>query len=125
MKTSINTLHHQDIDWLRELDFYAGELNILTKRLEEIIVANTHLQVTSEVEHFQNKFIVLKEAIDTLRHEINGRESNVEKAAIAKPTHITEHSITGNTDLYNKMKSLAADVADTRFELNQFLFKAM
>jgi hypothetical protein len=56
MKASISTLHHQDIDWLRELDFYKGEIAILNKRLEEVITGNTDVSVTSQVEHFQNKF---------------------------------------------------------------------
>jgi hypothetical protein len=125
MKTSINSLHHQDIDWLRELDFYKGEIAILTKRLEEVIVANTHTEVTSQVEHFQNKFIVLREVIDTLGHDIKGREAAVERAAERNPSHISEHSQSVNTEIFNRMKNLAADFANSRFELNQFLFKAM
>lgn len=36
MKTSINSLHHQQGDWLRELAFYNLELSILDKRLNEV-----------------------------------------------------------------------------------------
>ncbi len=125
MKASINSLHHQDIDWLRELDFYKGEIAILAKRLEEIISANTHTEVTSQVEHFQNKFIVLREVIDTLGHDIKGREGAVERASEKNPNHVNEHSQRLNNELFNRMKNLAADFANSRFELNQFLFKAM
>ena len=125
MKTSVNSLHHQDLDWLRELDFYKGEIAILTKRLEEIITANTHTEVTSQVEHFQNKFIVLKDVIDTLGHDIKGKEAAIERTAEKNPTHIGEQTQTANTELFNRMKNLAADFANSRFELNQFLFKAM
>ena len=125
MKASINSLHHQDIDWLRELDFYKGEIAILTKRLEEIIVANTHTEVTSQVEHFQNKFIVLREVIDTLGHDIKAREGAVEKASEKNPTHVNEHTHAASSELFNRMKNLAADFATSRFELNQFLFKVM
>jgi len=125
MKSSVNALHHQDIDWLRELDFYKGEIAILTKRLEEVIAANTHTEVTSQVEHFQNKFIVLREVIDTLGHDIKGREATVERAAEKKPDHITEHTTALNNELLNRMKDLATDVADSRFELNRFLSKTL
>ena len=125
MKASVSTLHHQDIDWLRDLDFYKGEIAILTKRLEEVITANTHMGVTSEVEHFQNKFIVLKEVIDTLGHDIKGRESAVERAAEKKPEHINEHTVALNNELFGRMKNLAADVADSRYELNRFLSKTL
>ena len=125
MKASINTLHHQDIDWLRELDFYKGEIAILTKRLEEVISANTETPVTSQVEHFQNKFIVLKEVIETLGHDVRGREGALERAAEKHPTHTNEHIISINSDLLTRMKNLATDVSDTRFELNKFLSKTL
>lgn len=107
MKASISTLHHQDIDWLRELDFYKGEIAILTKRLEEVIDANTHTEVTSQVEHFQNKFIVLKEVIDTLGHDIRGREGEIERAAEKHPNHTEEHATTSNNNLLSRMKNLS------------------
>ena len=124
-KASVNTVHHQDIDWLRELDFYKGEIAILTKRLEEVINANTHTEVTSEVEHFQNKFIVLKEVIDTLGHDVKGREAAVERVASKNPEHINEHSHKLNTELYGRMKNLSSDFSDSRFELNKFLSKTL
>lgn len=36
MKASINSLHHQETDWLRELEFYKQEISVLTNRLEEV-----------------------------------------------------------------------------------------
>ena len=124
-KTSVNSLHHQDIDWLRELDFYKGELAILTKRLEEVIKANTHQEVTSQVEHFQNKFIVLKEVIDNLSHDIKGKEAAVELSAANSPSHIGEHTLVASTELFSRMKNLSNDFIDSRFELNKFLSKTL
>jgi len=124
-KTSVNSMHHQDIDWLRELDFYKGEIAILSKRLEEVIVANTHTEVTSQVEHFQNKFIVLRDVIDTLGHDIKGIESNIERLAAKNPGHISEHTQTLNSEIYGRMKNLSNDFSDSRFELNKFLSKAL
>jgi hypothetical protein len=125
MKASVNTLHHQDLDWLRELDFYKGEIAILSKRLEEVINANTHTEVTSQVEHFQNKFIVLKEVIETLGHDIKGRESSIERTAEKSPGHTNENSVSINNGLLSRMKNLSTDVSDTRFELNRFLSKTL
>jgi hypothetical protein len=125
MKASISTLHHQDIDWLRELDFYKGEIAILNKRLEEVITGNTDVSVTSQVEHFQNKCIVLKEVIETLGHDIRGREAAIERSAEKSPGHTNEHSVSTNNGLLSRMKNLALDVADSRFELNKFLSKTL
>ena len=57
MKTSLNALHHQGNDWLRELEFYKDELALLTTRLEEVASKNTDKDVLAQVEHFQNKFV--------------------------------------------------------------------
>ncbi|MDB5284751.1 MAG: hypothetical protein JWO06_3826 [Bacteroidota bacterium] len=121
MKASINSLHHQDQDWLRELEFYKAEISILTKRLEEVGSKNTVEKVTSQVEHFQNKFVVLSEQLDTLHHDIKERETGVEDIAKAKPEHINEHFNKVKDEVHARMKDIAADFADTRFEFNRFL----
>src|ERR1700722_15126326 len=90
MKVSVDYLHHQGNDWLRELEFYKQELDILTKRLEEVAEKNTNKNVLAEVEKYQDRFIMLREQIDILHHNIGKRETNLEQQAKAHPTHIDE-----------------------------------
>lgn len=123
MKSSVNTMHHQDSDWLRELDFYKLETGILTKRLEEVVSQNTAEDIRAGVEHLQNRFILLRERLDTIAHNIRIRERLVEQEAIAKPGHTNEHSKTVNENLQRDMKDFTASFADTRFELNEFVAK--
>ena len=52
MKATLNTLHHQDGDWMRELEFYKEEIAILTGRLEEASTKNNSKDATGQVEHF-------------------------------------------------------------------------
>ena len=125
MKASLNSLHHQDIDWLRELAFFKEELFILTKRLEEPASKNTGQDVLAQVEHFQNKFIVLKEQIDILKHDINLREQEIGSLAKDKPAHIDEKFTSVRDSVHRRMKDLAKSIADTRFEFNRFLAKSM
>ncbi|HWB62611.1 MAG TPA: hypothetical protein VG603_03800 [Chitinophagales bacterium] len=125
MKASLNSLHHQDSDWQRELEFYKEEIAILTTRLEEVTKENTGSDVMKEVEHFQNKFIMLREQVDTLHHDINVREQGVEAIAKEKPEHIDERFNKVKDSVLNRMKELAASVADTRFEFNRFLAKTL
>jgi cell division septum initiation protein DivIVA len=125
MKASINSLHHQDTDWLRELQFYKDELAILTKRLEEPASKNSSKEVMAQVEHFQNKFIVLREQVDILKHDVNVREKEVESLALDKPSHIDEHFTSVRDDMHKRMIDLAKSIADTRYEFNRFLAKNM
>jgi len=125
MKASINMLHHQDSDWLRELEFYKDELIILTKRLEEAASKNTSKDLLAMVEHFQNKFILLKEEIGVLHRDIHIRQHQVEHIALDKPEHIDEKFSTVRDAVFSRMKDLAHSVADTRFEFNRFLSKSL
>jgi hypothetical protein len=116
-------MHHQDTDWLRELDFYKLETGILTKRLEEIVTKNTAEDIRAGVEHLQNRFIMLRERLDSIAHNIHIRERLVEQEAAGKPGHINEHSKKVNDNLQKDMKDFTSSFADTRFELNEFVAK--
>ena len=123
MKASLNNLHHQDIDWLRELDFYREEIATLVSRLEEVASKNTGKEVVAQVEHFQNKFIMLREQLDILHHDIKTRENEVEAVAKERPEHIDEHFKTVKNKTLGRMKDFTGGFADTRFEFNKFLAK--
>ncbi len=125
MKASLHYLHHQDADWMRELEFYKEEIAILTTRLEEVIKNNTDKEVTAQVEHFQNKFVILREQVDILHHDIGVREKGVTEITETRPEHIDERFSTVRDSTLNRMKDLAAGFADTRFEFNRFLAKVM
>lgn len=119
-KVSLNALHHQCTDWLRELEFYKQELEILKNRLGEVAAKNSATDILAQVEHFQNKFIMLREQHDELRHEVNLKNENVLATAKEMPTHIDQKLTTGNDELQEKMKDYSKGFSDTRFEFNRF-----
>jgi hypothetical protein len=125
MKATLHYLHHQDSDWLRELDFYKTEIAILTTRLEEVIKNNTSGEIAAQVEHFQNKFLVLREQVDILHHDVGVREKGVTEIAETRPEHIDERFTTLRDTMLSRMKDLASGFADTRYELNSFLAKTL
>jgi hypothetical protein len=125
MKTTLNTLHHQATDWKRELEFYNDELVILNKRLEEIASKNTDKDTMAKLEHFQNTFIMLKEEIDILKHDVQIREEHVESSVKSKPEHAGEKIKVGGDKIFDRMMDLANSVATTRYGFNQFLSKVM
>jgi hypothetical protein len=125
MKTTLNQLHHQAIDWERELNFYKDELKILKNRLEEVVSNNTHQEVLAQAEHFQNKFIILGEQISMMQHDLNLRNDNVNKLVLESPEHIDERISVIRGGMLSQFKSLATSIADTRFEFNVYLSKVL
>ena len=125
MKASINSLHHQTSDWLRELEFYKQELTSLQKRLEEVAAKNTTKDIMTQVEHFQNRFTILREQHDILHHENTIRLSRVDELAKSRPEHIDEKFMTENGEMHKKVNDFSASFRDTRFEFNTFLSRVM
>lgn len=72
------TLHEEHMQWLNKLSFYADDLTLLQRRLEEIVGKNNAPDFLAKAEHFQNQFIMRKEQIDELRHAIKDHETYVE-----------------------------------------------
>ena len=72
----ISNLHR---DALKALFLYREELNIFQERLEEIAAANTGLEASMGIEHFQNLFIIHREQINEI---INLLEDNLHTISI-------------------------------------------
>ena len=110
----IGELHFERKVWLNHLNFFRDELKIFNHRLEELAVANTKVEVTSQIEGYQNRFIRANEVIDELVHRINGREHELAQYAMDHPVAIDhvlfkDHDkLRGdcerNEELYNEMK---------------------
>jgi len=60
--------------WTRELIFYKEEIKIFEDHLSAILKRNNKNDVPAQVEHFQNQFILQKEVIDFLKHDLQVSE---------------------------------------------------
>ena len=63
--------------WAKGLEFYRDELDLMTRRLLEISSKNTSEEASKGVEHFQNQFIVQKEALQKLKHDLHKQLTNI------------------------------------------------
>ena len=126
MKTTLSIIHHQNTDWLRELEFYVDEIAILTTRLEEI---DEHWKgdkdIMHQAKHFQNRFASLREKADNLTRDIKAREAKIEKSVENQPGSIDEKMRIADDDIFDRMAALATGVAISRYEFNRFLVKVM
>jgi len=76
-KKHVYDLHHENQEWISKLSFYEDEIKIIRRRIEEVAIANNKTEIMAMVEHFQNIFIVQKDAIDTFKHEIRLAEQAI------------------------------------------------
>ena len=74
---SVKSLHLEYQLWIRELTFYKEEIRIFETHLESLVSKNTNHNLRAQVEHFQNQFILQKEVIDHLKHDLHVSEKQL------------------------------------------------
>ena len=122
MKTSLSALHHQAIDWQRELAFYTEEIGILSGRLKKIQELPFDEVITKQFNDFENQFASLTGQIEGLKKDVAVREGVIEN--MTEETMGGDDTVNTTEDVILKqMKDLAHEIVDTRFFFNLFLSK--
>lgn len=118
------TLHEEHKTWLNKLAFYADDLMVLEKRLQEVVSKNTDKEVLAMAHHFENQFIMRKEQIDEMRHSIKEHESYIANKISHNPAadHVDMHD---HPKERNTIETFEKSFADTRTEFVSFLSKVM
>jgi ASC-1-like (ASCH) protein len=117
----IDDLHFEHQLWNSQAKFYSDELKIYQKRLEEIASKNNKPEVAEQVEHFQNKFIIQKEQLDILNHEITVHEQWLAKYAKEHPIAIDHHLFADHKTMHVKVESFHKIYNDMKEEFKKFL----
>jgi hypothetical protein len=78
-------IHQNMITWIKQVDFCKDELGSWQNRLDEVASRNTDGEVLKNVEHFQNQFILQREVIDILRHDLKLADAELAKNAMENP----------------------------------------
>lgn len=125
---SYTTISHCGNDhdtWLKSISFYDDDLDTLENRLVEIVKKNNGHEAMAGVEHFQNQFIVQRNNIDELRHEINMHAGKVALDAQAHAGRINTSFATEHATLKEQFDSFEKVINELRQEFNTFLSKWM
>lgn len=99
----LTDLHQNYTEWIDGLHFYKDDLNVFLRRLEEVLKKNNSIDVTALVEHFQNQFIIQRNEIDTLLHEIKLKERELVEYAKANPVAIDHVRFKESLTLVDRM----------------------
>lgn len=124
MKTEkVYTQHEENTKWMNSLMFYSDEIKIMQGRLEEVASKNTSKDVMAQVEHFQNKLIINREAIDILKHEINLSNDIIHNEVRKNETAIDHRKIPDHTLIRENMGSFENSFSSLRSEFKEFAAK--
>jgi hypothetical protein len=116
----IDELHFDHQLWYSEASFFADELKIYQNRLEEIASKNTKSEVRAQIEHFQNQFIIQKEQIDILKHEITIYEQGLAKYAKENPVAIDHKLFDSNNALTERAEMFRTIFTELKAEFKKF-----
>lgn len=120
-KKHLSDLHFEHQLWLSTAKFFNDELKIYQNRLEEIASKNTAEDVRKQIEHFQNGFIIQKEQLDILNHEVNVHEQELAKFAKDHPIAIDHYLFDNHTTLSEKVEAFQKIYVELKTEFNRFL----
>jgi hypothetical protein len=124
-KVSIKHVNNEHNDWLRALDFYKEELNVLKTRLTEVAGKNTGKEVELLSSHYENQIKLQTTNIDTLRHDINSVLKSIAEQAQHAVGYIDEKLLAQHNMLREKYIMEEAIVNALRHEFNTFAAKWM
>ncbi|MFN8246299.1 MAG: hypothetical protein U0T56_07960 [Ferruginibacter sp.] len=87
--------HKELKEWRSAMELFMQELQGYNQRLNDVAGKNNKDVVLKQVEHFQNQFIVQKDNIQTMQHEIKIQEQNIAED-VRRDKILDETDIIGN-----------------------------
>ena len=124
-KSFIYDQHQENQDWLKRLDFYKEEIQILRERLEELTRKNTDAEFLKSVEHFQNQFLIQRNHIDELSHDIRLNEGKLVHEILHNPVAVDHRKVENHDMEADFMVYFEKNFATIRAAFNQMAAKWM
>jgi hypothetical protein len=127
-RTKVNALvnileqyHHENMTWLRSIDFFKQENSFLKNRLAEVVDGTTDRGFLAQAEHFQNQFIIKDEFLDELRHEVNEQERDLTVQFRHQSFSADIVMKDRQQQLRGQMQYLEKEFSNLRYEFNNYL----
>ncbi|MCX6312314.1 MAG: hypothetical protein NT084_11850 [Bacteroidetes bacterium] len=118
-------LHLEHEEWLNKLGFYADEIALMRKNLEDVVSKNTNKELLAKGEHFQNQLILQKENIDEIKHSIKDHENYLEHRIDEKPSTSDHRNYNDHAKMRDNFNGFEKNFNDLRREFKAFLSNAM
>lgn len=124
-RVHIDDLHFEHTRWSSELKFYLDELPLFRSRLEEIAKRYTSAEVLGELDQFQNRIYLERNAIDELLHDINLHEKEIAKYAKEHPVAIDHVLFNDHAPLRDRIQTNRKMMDELKQEFNRYIAKWM
>ena len=117
--------HHENMMWLRSLDFFKQENSYLKNRLAEVVDCNSDKSFLALAEHFQNQFIIKDEFMDELKHDVHAQERKISEIYLRKEMRRSDAFTDTQQKLREQMDYLEKDFTGLRNEFNHYLTQTL
>ncbi len=112
-------------EWLRGIEFYQYEIDVLKKRLAEVSQDYTQSEVKAQVEHFENQFHIQLNNLSELKGYVKKHERHIDKDIEDHAQHLSKETLEEHDQTRDKYYSLERVINQLRHEFNVFLAKYM
>lgn len=121
VKKSIDTLHFEHRLWINELKFAKDELTIYERRLEELVKKSDNKELMTNLERFQNKFILQKEKVHDLMTDIQRHEVRLSDFAAAHRDGDDELVFTDHDQIRKRMDVFREISSELKKDFYEFM----
>lgn len=119
----IDELHFEHKLWTSKMNFYLDEISIFENRLSELVQRNTKVEVTSQIEHFQNQFIRQREVAQEVVSKSNDHEKFLVNYAKDNPVAIDHVFFADHTKLRDEVETFDKIFSELKKEFLAFVSK--
>lgn len=109
--------------WIKGLDFYKDDLQLLVHRLEEVARTNRDFDARAGMEHFQNQFIIQRNNIEELAHKIKEHVHSVSVHPALETDQVDSALLADHRNLSDEYSTLEKVINELRKEFNEYLVK--
>lgn len=124
-KMLIYNQHEENTSWISGLTFYQEDLLFLEKQLAEVANKYTNTDVLSQVEHYQNQFIIQRNNMDEILHSIKINEDKLIAEVNKNPIAVDHRSTPYHNEEKELYISFEKSFKQLRSEFISFLAKWM
>ncbi|MCB9261037.1 MAG: hypothetical protein H6607_01510 [Flavobacteriales bacterium] len=120
----ITDLHAEFTNWKKDLDFYRDEIKTFNNRLGELVSMNSKVEITSQIERFQNQFIRQNEVMDELMHDINAAQHELVENAKSNNIATDHRKVESDDSLADRMETFVKLYDEMKSEFSRFAAEA-
>jgi hypothetical protein len=121
VSNKLKQYHHENLTWVRSLEFFKQENSFLKNRLSEVVDITSDRDVLAQAEHFQNQFIIKDEFLDQLRHDVHEQERILTEKYVRTGNVVDDYVSNRQRKLREQMEYLERDFSSLRNEFNRYL----